>query len=177
MKKIVLSLLAALGIGGLVIAQQGTFVPGTPSPLNPFLTGSDPTPGATCTTPNQVNFNYITRSQFYCGSATIGSTSGPFIWQNTNPWAPFIYGMGPAVASATTIAPTYSIQHVTGTTAIATITAPTGTLAGTRLTLIFDGAGSWTAAGNIKSASPTIAAGQAFDFVFDTATSLWYPVL
>lgn len=62
--------------------------------------------------------------------------------------------IGTAVASATTIALTNQIQHVTGTTPIATITAPNGysSTVGGCITLVADGAWTTTTAGNIKQA-------------------------
>jgi hypothetical protein len=64
--------------------------------------------------------------------------------------------VGSAIASASTIAPLSGITHVTGTSAIATITPPTigeggGSFTGC-LTLIADGAWTTTTAGNIEAA-------------------------
>lgn len=86
--------------------------------------------------------------------------------------------VGAPVASATTIAPSVwgrgTCFHVTGTTAIATITVPSGVLQ-TELTIIFDGACTWTSAGNIAVASSTTQTKTAVKFVYDAATTKWYP--
>lgn len=85
--------------------------------------------------------------------------------------------IGPPLTGAT-IAPTGGpIHHFTGTTALVTITPTTDTVAGGRITLIFDGSGSgltWTAAGNIKVAG-TVSQFQAVDFFYDPTTTSWYP--
>lgn len=59
--------------------------------------------------------------------------------------------VGPLIASAATIAPTHPIHHVSGVAAIVNITPPTPTFRG-KITLIPDGAFTWTAAGNIALA-------------------------
>lgn len=63
------------------------------------------------------------------------------------------YTVGTSVASATTIAPTNGIQHVSGTTAIVTITPPGGmsSTVGGCIILIADGAWTTTTAGNIQA--------------------------
>lgn len=85
--------------------------------------------------------------------------------------------IGPAIASAATIAPTYFAHHVTGVAAIATITIPYAGFSGLIL-LIADGAWSWTAGGNIQVASTTVAtAGKAYPFLYDPNTLKWYPTV
>jgi hypothetical protein len=79
-----------------------------------------------------------------------------------------------AVASATTIAPSGALFHVTGTTAIATISLP-ATYQGGPITIIFDGVDTWTAAGNIAVAGTNTTAGSAVTFTYSFATSKWYP--
>jgi hypothetical protein len=76
-------------------------------------------------------------------------------------------GFGPAVASATTIAPKFLFQHVTGTTPIVNITVPTGLVSGTRVTLIADAVWSVTNAGNITGTTGTIVVGNAYPFIYD----------
>jgi len=85
--------------------------------------------------------------------------------------------IGTAIASATTIAPLAKITHITGTTAIATITAPTGcTTSGwsCQITLIPDGLWTTTTAGNIAIAS-TVVVSKAEIMTYDPATAKWYP--
>jgi hypothetical protein len=82
-----------------------------------------------------------------------------------------------AIASATTIAPTNQFFHVTGTTAIATITAPAAcTVSGfmCQLTIIPDGLWTTTTSGNIAIAS-TAVVGKAEIMTYDPAASKWYP--
>lgn len=83
--------------------------------------------------------------------------------------------VGLALASSTTISPTSPIHHVTGTSAITTITQPYVGFVG-RLTLIADGA--WTlatggTAGSDIATALTAVSGQAVDLVFDGTT--FYP--
>jgi len=82
--------------------------------------------------------------------------------------------VGPNIASATTIAPTYRIHHVTGTTAIVNITIPWEGFAGS-VTLIADAIWTWTAAGNIAVLGTVTAANGAVIFTYDPATVKWYP--
>jgi hypothetical protein len=84
---------------------------------------------------------------------------------------PLASNVGAVIASTTTIAPTSFMQHVSGTTAIKTITAPTGFLG--LIYLIADGAWTTITTGNIGLAI-TAVANQAVPFVYDGAT--WYPV-
>lgn len=85
------------------------------------------------------------------------------------------------VASATTIAPTTSLAFITGTTPIATITAPTGcTTSGTDcfMTLVSDpsnGPYTMTTAGNIY-ATYTAVVGQGLRLVYFPATAKWYQI-
>jgi hypothetical protein len=82
------------------------------------------------------------------------------------------------IASAATIAPTQYITHITGTTTINTITAPTPfaqTNGGGCLILVFDGIAPWSAAGNIFVAGTPTTAGTSVEFCYDNATSKFYP--
>jgi hypothetical protein len=65
--------------------------------------------------------------------------------------------VGAVIASATTIAPTNPIFHVSGTTAVVTITVPPAFPAGGSLYIIPDGAFTTTTAGNISLASTAVA--------------------
>lgn len=87
---------------------------------------------------------------------------------------PNVPRIGPAIASAATIAPTFPVHHVTGTAAIVTITPPTADFQG-EICLIADAIWTWTAAGNIGIAGTVTAAGKAVWFTYDPATSKWYP--
>lgn len=81
----------------------------------------------------------------------------------------------PTLASATTIAPTTQIAFVSGTTAIATITAPSPiSLGGGQITLIPTGIFTTTTAGNIALASTAIV-GKALIMTYDATTTKWYP--
>ena len=81
----------------------------------------------------------------------------------------------PTIASATTIAPTKSISFVSGTTAIATITAPVPlSTAGGQITLIPTGAFTTTTSGNIALAS-TAVVNKALIMTYDAGTAKFYP--
>ncbi|MFL6451066.1 MAG: GDSL-type esterase/lipase family protein [Bryobacteraceae bacterium] len=84
--------------------------------------------------------------------------------------------VGTAVASAATIAPTSGMTHITGTTAISSITVPGITVSGTAFTgclvLIPDGAWTTTTTGNIAAAS-TAVVGKQMEMCYDG--SKWYP--
>jgi len=81
----------------------------------------------------------------------------------------------PTLASATTIAPTTQIAFISGTTAIATITAPSPiSLGGGQITLIPTGIFTTTTAGNIALAS-TAVVGKALIMTYDATTTKWYP--
>lgn len=86
--------------------------------------------------------------------------------------------VGAPVASANTLAPSVwgegTCFHVTGTTVIKTITVPNGVLQ-TKITIIFDGAGTWDATGNIAVASSTTQTTTATTFLYDAEAALWYP--
>lgn len=90
----------------------------------------------------------------------------------------YVSFVGTAIASATTIAPTSDIVHITGTTTIQTITAPStfaSTGNGGCVKLIFDAVAPWNALGNIAVGGTPTTAGTFVDFCYDNATSLWYP--
>ena len=88
-----------------------------------------------------------------------------------------IMTVGSSIASASTIAPTDSLHHVTGTTTIDTITAPSGFAvsgAGGCITLIPDGLWATSTSGNIKTAT-TAVVDKPLNLCYDNATSKWYP--
>ena len=81
----------------------------------------------------------------------------------------------PTIASATTIAPTTQIVFVSGTTAIATITAPAPiSTTGGQITIIPTGLFTTTTAGNIALAS-TAVVNKALIMTYDSTTAKWYP--
>jgi len=87
-------------------------------------------------------------------------------------------GVAAAVASAATIAPTGGgVIHITGNTAISTITVPAGctiALHGCQFTFVSDGGFPLATGGNIAVAVTT-AIGQMLSLTYDPATSKWYP--
>ena len=81
--------------------------------------------------------------------------------------------VGANVASATTITPTASIFHVTGTTTIATINLPVAGFSG-QIVIIPDGVFATNTAGNIALASTSVVS-KALTMTYDTGTAKWYP--
>ena len=96
---------------------------------------------------------------------------------------PNVIGFSAAVASASTITATGYFFHVTGTTAVVTINPPAAgpsggafPVDGSQINIVFDGACSFTAAGNIGAATTAaLVAGSLVTFTFDQSTSKWYP--
>jgi hypothetical protein len=81
----------------------------------------------------------------------------------------------PTIASTGTIAPTTSIVFISGTSAIATITAPAPIASGGgQITLIPTGIFTTTTAGNIALAT-TAVVNKALTMTYDTTTTKWYP--
>jgi hypothetical protein len=81
------------------------------------------------------------------------------------------------LASGATIAPVKTITHITGTTTISTITAPTAfALSGVGgcLTLVPDGLWATNTAGNVSIATTAVVSKQLV-MCYDNATSKWYP--
>ena len=81
------------------------------------------------------------------------------------------------IASAATIAAPAQWFHVTGTTAINIITPPPGMLEG-EITIVFDGACTWTSSNvtnGISASGTATTAGSAVSFYLDAATGRWYP--
>jgi hypothetical protein len=84
--------------------------------------------------------------------------------------------VGANIASASTIAPTSSLTHITGTVTIQTITAPTNfaqTNGGGCLQLVADGAWATNTAGNINTAF-TATTGNVYLLCYDNGTTKWY---
>lgn len=83
--------------------------------------------------------------------------------------------VGPAIASAATIAPTFPIHHVTGTVAINTITPPPDFLSGGgTIALIPDAIFTTGTSGNIAIASTAVVSKTLY-LTYDPGTSKWYP--
>ena len=101
-----------------------------------------------------------------CGTFVLGGTTNWYCGQ-----APDNTSVGTAIASASTIAPTFYLTHITGTTAVANITVPYTGFTGCRK-LIPDGAFTTTAAGNIGLAT-TAVVGKALEECYDGTK--WYP--
>lgn len=81
----------------------------------------------------------------------------------------------PTIASAATIAPTKPIVFVSGTSTIATITAPTPiSLGGGQITIIPTGVFTTSTSGNIAIASAAVV-GRTLIMTYDATTMLWYP--
>jgi hypothetical protein len=117
--------------------------------------------------------NVLTSSQWLCSTLT-----GTWVPGFNNQYGGTAGQLQPtaAVASATTILPSGPLFHLTGTTAYATITLPVGFSRGC-IDIIQDGAAeTWTAAGNIISASTsTQTVGEMVTFCYDPITTKFYP--
>lgn len=100
----------------------------------------------------------------------------------TGTWVPGWGGNGGPVAGTANVAsvagatlPSGPLFHVTGTNAITGWTLPVGFHGGT-FQAIFDGAATWTAAGNIMSASlEATVAGCLVSFTYENVAAKWYP--
>ena len=111
------------------------------------------------------------RYNLYMGGTANNYLGGPLITAGLKATS----AAAPTLASATTIAPTTQIAFVSGTTAIATITAPSPiSLGGGQITLIPTGIFTTTTAGNIALAS-TAVVGKALIMTYDATTTKWYP--
>lgn len=98
--------------------------------------------------------------------------TGAQIWTTVNPLR-FI-SVGVALASAATIAPRAYVTHVTGTTAINTVTVPPGLMNGGEIKLIPDALWSTTTAGNLAVAT-TAVIGKLLILTYDANTGKFYP--
>ena len=125
------------------------------------------------------NWNFYangTAPNYFAGSLGIGTTA-----VGTTASSLVVKGLtatsaaAPTIASATTIAPTTQIVFISGTTPIATITAPSPISAGGgQITLIPTGIFTTTITGNIALASTAIV-NKALIMTYDTTTAKWYP--
>lgn len=87
-------------------------------------------------------------------------------------------GWSAPVAGANTNVATGPYFHLTGTVIMKTLTAPTGTVEGGEVTIVFDGSGAgltWDATGNIAVAGTATTAASAVTFVFDSGSAKWHP--
>jgi hypothetical protein len=131
-------------------------------------TATMPTLAAACASYNIDYFNYQTGERRGCVNGVIATLE---------PLGFAVKTVGTAIASGTTIAPVAPITHITGTTDVVNITAPTAlatTGNGGCLVLVPDGAWHTTNAGNIAIASTAVVK-QALTMCYDNATSKWYP--
>jgi len=116
------------------------------------------------------------------GQATDFPGPNPISIKAQQDYYPNLVGFSAPVASATTITATGPFFHVTGTTAVATINAPTvgpgggsTPFDGSQITIVFDGICTWTAAGNISVAGTSTAGGGSVTFTFDQGSGKWHP--
>jgi len=94
----------------------------------------------------------------------------------TGPGGQFNDLIGPKLTAAATLAPTKLVHHVTGTTAVTTITPPWPDFVGP-LYLIADSVFSWTLGGNIGAVqATTLIAAQAYGFIYDRKAAKWYSI-
>ena len=84
--------------------------------------------------------------------------------------------VAPTIASATTITPTKTITFISGTTAIATITAPSLiATTGGQITLIPTGIFTTTTVGGNIALASTAVVSKALIMTYDAGTAKWYP--
>jgi hypothetical protein len=115
------------------------------------------------------------------GYNAVGLGTNTTVIGNSSTTANRIFGVqatgevAPTIASAATIAPTKQITFISGTTAVVTITAPTGiATTGGQITLIPTGIFTTTTAGNIALASTAVVS-RALIMTYDATTAKWYP--
>ena len=115
------------------------------------------------------------------GSSAIGIGANTTVIGTSSTTANRIFGVqatgevAPTIASAATIAPTKQITFISGTTAVVTITAPTGiATTGGQITIIPTGIFTTTTAGNIALASTAVVS-RALIMTYDATTAKWYP--
>jgi len=138
---------------------------------------------------NQPNYTYLTATTGDLAIGTTTTNSIHFVVNNGTTDAMTISSTGqlsvqgliassnaaPTIASATTIAPNTKIVFISGTTPIATITAPAPiSTGGGEIKLIPTGIFTTTTAGNIALASTAIV-GKVLIMTYDATTTKWYP--
>ena len=129
-------------------------------------------PSGTCTAANTQYTPWVntqTGQQWLCSTVTSTWVPG---WGNSAS----TLGVTAAVASAAgAITPSGPFFHITGTSAITGFTLPVG-FHGGQFSAVFDGAATWTAAGNISNASlEAMTAGCRVVFLYDNNAVKWYP--
>lgn len=129
----------------------------------------DPSGACTTATINVTPWvNVQSGLQWLCSTITLSWVPG--FGNTTRPVQPTA-----AVASAAgAIVPSGPLFHITGTAAITGFTLPLG-FSGGSFCAIADAIWTWTAAGNIAVLGTTTAANRQHCFVYDSATSKWYP--
>lgn len=195
MKKYIFGGVIALGAIVVIVSQAQSNPPFGPvnGPGNNYLPASstpaawqmiapsvEPAIGSTCYTPNVLLFDPASTNAFMCASLK-GTYQAQGTWQYwSNNGAGFINGYSNigALASASTIAPTTQYVKVSGTTTIATITAPTGIKNGAELYLQFTSAQSTSqlaTSGNILGGPLPYAvpAGGLVRLIYDSVTPTW----
>lgn len=158
----------------LVAPQYNTANGGNPVPSGLF--SQDPPLNGACTpsgTPTTPWVNVLTGAQWLC--STITNTWVPGF---VNPLTDTFSAPNTAVASATSITPSGPLFHVTGTTAVTTITTPVGcdatAVGACSFTLIADAAGSLGTGGNLEiAAAITTVVGKAYTLIWDATNSKW----
>jgi hypothetical protein len=149
---------------------------GNPVPNGLFQ--QDPPANGTCTatgTPTSPWVNVLTGAQWIC--STISKTWIPGF---VNPLTTVTDVPNTAVASAGTILPTGPLFHLTGTTAVTTITTPVGcdatAVGGCTFSMIVDSgtASQFGTGGNLEiGAAITTLSGKTYTFVWDAVQSKW----
>ena len=110
----------------------------------------------------------------------VNDLNATFVFDGSN-WIPDTDALNatgtnaPTIGSATTIAPSKPITFISGTTNVATITAPEPIASGGgQITLIPTGLFSTTTAGNIALATTAVVS-KAIILTYDATTTKWYP--
>ena len=168
------------------VGQSVTIAGNTPSGYNGTFTITD------ISTATAGSIYYFSVTNATTGTATVLGTITPAYpanlqeWRNTSNAVIAAIGangtmaMGttagaPTIASATTIAPVTPIAFISGTTSIATITAPSPiSTNGGSITLIPTGIFATTTAGNIALISTAVVS-KALIMTYDPITTKWYP--
>lgn len=164
---------SAHALGAMVLAQVVSPQFGGQSGSG-GLQATDPPVNGACTAAN-TNFtpwvNVLTSAQWLCSTVTntwVPGFNNPLtLGGQSQPTA--------AVANASSFTPSGPLFHLTGAGAYVTINAPVGFSRGC-ITIIQDAVDTWTAAGNIISASTsTMTLGEMTTFCYDPSTSKFYP--
>lgn len=166
----------ASGTMVLIAPQYNSANGGNPVPSGLFT--QDPPLNGACTTaltPTTPWVNVLSGYQWLC--STITKTWIPGF---NNPLNAIAGAPNTAVASATTILPTGPLFHLTGTTAVTTITAPVGcnatAVGACEFVVIVDTgtASQFGTGGNLEiGAAITTLTGKAYTFTWDATNSKW----